>query len=176
MALHAAASRFKPGTSWLRVCGLVHLSHDSSFHQCLKSNFPLCGVGRFISLMAVLHALLSVGSMWVILDARLSSVVVSPHVLRGSPTWFPPSNWEIKILWSQWVCSLIATCPYHLSLLFLITCPILTRPIDSWAIPSIGITNQRFWALILIITLCSTPMILVSLNIFIRCRGTHAIT
>ena len=28
----------------------------------------------------------------------------------------------------------------------------------------------------LLITLCSTPMILVSLNIFIRCRGTHANT
>ena len=33
--------------------------------------------------MVVSHAFLSVGSMWVILDALLSSVIVSPHVLTS---------------------------------------------------------------------------------------------
>ena len=94
------------------------------------SIFPLCGVGQFISLMAILHAFLSVGSMWVILDALLSSVIVSSHVLRGLPRGFLPATGKFNILWSQWVSSVLATCPYHLSLLFLITCPILTRPID----------------------------------------------
>ena len=80
--------------------------------------------------MAVLHAFLSGGSLWVILDALLSSVIVSPHVLRGLPHGFLPATGEFKILCSQWVASLVATCPYHLSLLFLITCPFLTRPTD----------------------------------------------
>ena len=50
----------------------------------------------------------------------------------GSPTWFPPSNWKIKKFSgaSGSLQSLLATCPYHLSLLFLITCLILTRPTD----------------------------------------------
>ena len=99
-------------------------------HYRLKSIFPLCGVGQFISLMALLHAVLSVGSMWVMLDALLSSLIVSSHVLRGLPRGFLPGTGKFNILWSQWVSSLLATCPYHLSLLFLITCPILTRPID----------------------------------------------
>ena len=80
--------------------------------------------------MAVLHVFLLVGSMWVILDALLSSVIVSPHVLWGLPRGFLQATGKFKILWSQWISSLLATCPYHLSLLFLITCPILTRPID----------------------------------------------
>ena len=80
--------------------------------------------------MVFLHAVLSVGSMWVILDALLSSVIVSSHVLRDLPRGFLPATEEFKILWSQWVSPLLTTCPYHLSLLFLITCPILTRPID----------------------------------------------
>ena len=99
-------------------------------HYRLKSIFPLCGVGQFISLMALLHAVLSVGSMWVILDALLSSVIIPSHVLRGLPRGFLPATGKFNILWSQWVSSLLATCPYHLILLFLITCPILTRPID----------------------------------------------
>ena len=45
--------------------------HHHHHHHRLKSIFPLCGVGQFISLMAVLHVFLSVGSMWVILDALL---------------------------------------------------------------------------------------------------------
>ena len=106
------------------VTSLVH------HHYRLKSIFPLCGVGQFISLMAILHAFLSVGSMWVILDALLSSVIDSSHVLQGLPCGFLPATGKSKILWSQWVSSLLATCPYHLSLLFLITCPILTRRID----------------------------------------------
>ena len=41
--------------------------------------------------MAILHALL-VGSMWEILDARLSSVIVSSHVLWGLPLGFLPAT------------------------------------------------------------------------------------
>ena len=60
-------------------------------------------------------------------DIRRSSVFCNCFLpcFAGSPMWFPPSNWKINILWSQWVSSLLATCSYHLSLLFLITCPIL---------------------------------------------------
>ena len=42
----------------------------------LKVHFsPLWWVGQLISLMAVLHAFLSVGSMWILLDALPSSVI-----------------------------------------------------------------------------------------------------
>ena len=71
--------------------------------------------------------------MWVILDALLSSVIVSSHVLQGLPRGFLSATGKFNMLWRQWrqwVSSLLATCPYHLSLLFLITCRILTRPID----------------------------------------------
>ena len=48
---------------------MVRCLHHSSSLSFKVHFFPLCGVGQFISLMAVLHAVLSVGSMWVILDA-----------------------------------------------------------------------------------------------------------
>ena len=80
--------------------------------------------------MALLQAILSVGSVWVMSNALLSSLIVSSHVLRGLPRGFLPATGKFNVLWSQWVSSLLATCPYHLSLFFLITCPIPTRPID----------------------------------------------
>ena len=49
--------------------------------------------------------------------------------LAGSPSWILPATGKFNVLWSQWVSSLLATCPYHLSLFFLNTCPIPTRPI-----------------------------------------------
>ena len=66
-------------------------------------------------------------------NIRRSSVLCfSPCFLRGLPRAFLPATGKFKILWSQWVCSLLSTCPYYISQSAL---PhhlsyTLTRPID----------------------------------------------